>query len=172
MPLIGYLILFNEHVVTALHLDNSLSGGITDNFLISRLRLLYFGLFATGLGAIFFTIFCPPKIKQYADAIEFAERELHFLPLPYFNSLLRDLPRLRNPVYRDIDTDEYADRLATHDGTDLNTVKNQIIVEWYWSQSHRYPIARWAAFFFFTMGFVLLFYPSIETLIRIIYNTF
>ena len=72
MPIVGYLIIFNQHVVSALHLDNSLFGSITEEFLISRLRLLYFGLFFTGIGSLLFSLFCPPKIKQYADAVELA----------------------------------------------------------------------------------------------------
>jgi len=51
MPLVGYLIVFNQHVVTALHLDNSIFSNVTSECLISRLKLLYFGLFFTGMGS-------------------------------------------------------------------------------------------------------------------------
>jgi hypothetical protein len=171
IPLIGYLILFNEHVVSLLHLDKSLLGGIAENFLTSRLRLLYFGLFTTGVGALLYMVFCPMKIKQYADAVEFAQRELHFLPLPYFYSLVRDLSHLRNPDYAGIDIDQYTDHLATHENGSLDAIKIQILTEWYWSRSLQYPVIRWAAFIFFAVGFFLLFYPSVEALVRILWET-
>jgi hypothetical protein len=172
MPLIGYLIVFNHHVVSALHLENSLFGSITEEFLILRLRLLYFGLFLTGVGSALFTIFCPSKIKQYTDAVELAQRELHFLPIPHFYSLLEDLTHVRNPAYADIDIDEYRDRLATNEDHALETVKIQILTESYWSQSHRFPLVRWATFLSFLCGFSLLFYPSATTLVSVLRATF
>jgi hypothetical protein len=157
VPLIGYLILFNHHVVSALrlannylseHIENSLLPSVTDDFLTSRLRLLYFGLFLTGVGSSLFTLFCPAKIKQYPDAVAVAERELDFLPMPHFYSLLKDLSHHRNPDYADFDIDEYRDRLATNDGDALQTLKIQILTEWYWAQGHQYPFVRWASLFF------------------------
>jgi hypothetical protein len=172
-PLVGYLIVFNEHVVSALHLEHSVLGGMTaDQFLISRLRLLYFGLFFTGIGAAFFTLFCPPKIKQYADAVEFAQREIHFLPLPEFYSLVKELARLRSPAYEGIEIDDYRDRLATSEGDALEKLKVQVMTEWYWSQSRRRSVVRWSAFLFFLIGFSLLFYPSAATLWSVLLATF
>jgi hypothetical protein len=181
MPFVGYLIIFNQHVVSALHLassyfsehvETSLFGSVSGEFLDSRLRLLYFGLFLTGLGSSLFALFCPLKIKQYTDAVAFAERELNFLPLPHFYSLLNDLSRLRNPDYVNIDIDDYRDRLPIIDGDDLKTIKIQILTEWYWSQSHRCPLARWASLLFFICGFSLLSYPSAATLVSVLRATF
>jgi hypothetical protein len=182
MPFVGYLIIFNQHVVSALqlasnyfseHVETSLLGSVSGEFLDSRLRLLYFGLFLTGLGSSLFALFCPLKVKQYADAVAFAERELNFLPLPHFYSLLNDLSRLRNPDYVDIDIDnDYRDRLPIIDGDTLKTVKIQILTEWYWSQSNRYPLARWASLSFFISGFCLLSYPSAATLVSVLRATF
>ncbi len=172
MPLVGYLIMFNQHVISALHLDNSIFGNVNSEFLISRLRLLYFGLFFTGIGSALFTIFCPPKIKQYADAIELADREIRFLPMPHFYSLVTDLHRVRSPAYSDTDLDDYPDRLATMEGEALETLKIQILTEWYWSQSHRFPLARWAALTCFVCGFSLLFYPSVTSVVSVLRATF
>jgi hypothetical protein len=177
IPLLGYLIVFNSHVVSALQLatsyfssdiEHSLLGNVNSEFLASRLRLLYFGLFLIGIGSSLFTLFCPQKVKQYVDAVALAERELTFLPLPHFYSLVDDLSRKRNRYYTDIDMDEYRDRLATNEGESLNAVKIQIITEWYWSQNHRYPPIRWAAFLSFLGGFCLLSYPSITTFISVL----
>jgi hypothetical protein len=172
MPLVGYLIVFNQHVVSALHLENSLFSNMTNEFLVSRLRLLYFGLFFTGIGSALFTIFCPLKIKQYTDAVELANRELHFLPIPHFYSLVRDLSLSRHPAYGDIDLDDYRDRLATREGDALESLKIQILTEWYWSQSRRFSAARWAALVSFLCGFSLLFYPSVTTLVSVLRATF
>jgi hypothetical protein len=173
MPLVGYIIIFNNHVVSALQLatdyfssdiEHSLLGNINGEFLASRLRLLYFGLFLLGVGSSLFTLLCPQKVKQYVDAVALAQRELTLLPIPHFYSFVGDLSRKRNPHYTDIDIDEYRDRLATNEGESLEAVKIQIITEWYWSQNHRYPPIRWAAFLSFLVGFCLLSYPSITTL--------
>jgi hypothetical protein len=115
MPLVGYLIIFNNHVVSALQLatsyfssdiEHSFLGNINGEFLASRLRFLYFGFFLTGVGSSLFTLFCPQKVKQYADAVALAQRELAFLPMPHFYSLIGDLSRKRDPDYTDIDIDE------------------------------------------------------------------
>ena len=143
-----------------------------DQFLMSRLRLLYFGLFLTGIGAALFNLFCPPKVKQYADAVEFAQREINFLPLPEFYSLLTELTLLRNPAYDGVETDDYRDRLATSEGDALEKLKIQIMTEWYWSQSRRRLVVRWSALLFFLSGFSLLFYPSAATLWSVLRGTF
>jgi hypothetical protein len=180
MPLVGYLIIFNSYVVSALHLasdyfssdiENSLLGNIAGEFLASRLRLLYFGLFLMGIGSSLFSLFCPQKVKQYADAVALAQRELSFLPIPYFYSLVGELSRTRSPHYADIDIDEYRDRLATNEGESLETLKIQVITEWFWVQNHRYPSIRWAAFLSFLSGFCLLLYPSITTFISVLRAT-
>ena len=151
---------------------SALFGGVAGELLDSRLRLLYFGLFLTGLGSSLFVLFCPLKVKQYTDAVALAERELNFLPLPHFYSLLNDLSRRRNPDYVDIDIDVYRDRLPIIDGETLETMKIQILTEWYWSQSHLYPLARWASLLFFICGFSLLSYPSAATLVSVLRATF
>lgn len=172
MPLVGYLIVFNQHVVTALHLDNSIFANITNEFLISKLKLLYFGLFFTGMGSALFIIFCPAKIKQYSDAVELANREMHFLPVPQFYSLVTDLSRVRNPTYLNHDLDDYRDLLTTSEGEALEALKIQVLTEWYWSQSHQFPVARWAALLCFSCGFLLLFYPSVTSIMSVLEATF
>lgn len=70
MPFIGYLILFNSHVVDALRpaiemFPNCSDGNCAQSFMWSRLFFLYFGLMFLGLGSFIYQLRCDPNIKRF-----------------------------------------------------------------------------------------------------------
>jgi hypothetical protein len=70
MPFIGYLILFNSHVVDALRpafelFPGCADGNCTQSFMWSRLFFLYFGLMFLGVGAFIYQLRCDPNIKRF-----------------------------------------------------------------------------------------------------------
>ncbi|WP_339028406.1 hypothetical protein WI604_26755 [Bradyrhizobium symbiodeficiens] len=66
IPLVGYLILFNDNVARFLHLASEFAGVHDANFSVApKLMLVYVGLCATALGVTVFAIFCPPDVKYY-----------------------------------------------------------------------------------------------------------
>lgn len=70
MPFIGYLILFNSHVVDALRpaielFPDCADGSCAQSFIWSRLFFLYFGLMFLGIGAFIYQLRCDPNIKRF-----------------------------------------------------------------------------------------------------------
>lgn len=70
MPFVGYLILFNVHVVEALRPAVDLfpdcgSGSCAQSFMLSRLFFIYFGLMFLGVGAFVYQLRCDPNIKRF-----------------------------------------------------------------------------------------------------------
>jgi hypothetical protein len=82
IPLIGYLILFNENILHYLALSKQLFGQTQEQIasvpapVSVRLLLLYFGLCLIAAGSVIFTLRCPPRLKAYGSAPEFIGKEL------------------------------------------------------------------------------------------------
>jgi hypothetical protein len=76
VPFIGYLILFNSHVVEALRpavelFPNCADGSCAQSFIWSRLFFLYFGLMFLGVGAFIYQLRCDPNIKRFETSEAF-----------------------------------------------------------------------------------------------------
>ena len=78
VPFVGYLILFNNELVTYLELYKDVlgieSGKPDDSF--SRLYFLYLGLSTIGVSSALFSIFCPQQIKNNNTVHEFIDSEM------------------------------------------------------------------------------------------------
>lgn len=74
IPLIGYLIIFNEQVARYLELIREVSGSqvrVEGLSVSPRLLLIYFGLCLISFGAILYRRYCPIEIKRYGSSTEF-----------------------------------------------------------------------------------------------------
>ena len=72
IPVIGYFLIFNAHVVEYLHLtpaltDNTIAQGREVSW---RLLLIYFGLCSIGGASAVYQVCCPAEIKRYSSAVE------------------------------------------------------------------------------------------------------
>lgn len=89
IPIVGYLVLFNEHLVQYWTLSRELfdaqsvfdlfggneSGQAPVAVVSYRLYCLYFGLCLIALASALFSLFCPRYVKVYASAAEFVAME-------------------------------------------------------------------------------------------------
>ena len=74
IPLIGYMIIFNEQIAKYLELVREVSGSQPRALGLSvspRLLLIYFGLCLISFGAIVYRRYCPSEIKRYASSTAF-----------------------------------------------------------------------------------------------------
>ena len=76
VPVFGYLIIFNQQVVSLFDLSPYYIPSINENWawLIDgkdRLYCFYFGLFSIGLGSILYQLFCPPIVKEFKSSFEY-----------------------------------------------------------------------------------------------------
>jgi hypothetical protein len=73
IPLVGYLIIFNERLLSYSNLSVRLFGQIEP--VSWRLLIVYFGLVLIAIGSVLFAIFCPLELKIYASANQFIQAE-------------------------------------------------------------------------------------------------
>jgi hypothetical protein len=68
IPIVGYLIIFNQKAITYLHLIKEVGGQeIAESHPSSKLLLLYVGLTFVAIGSGLYQVFCPPDVKYYGD---------------------------------------------------------------------------------------------------------
>src|SRR5260221_379178 len=77
MPVFGYLLLFNENVRQYLTILYDATGLLRHFPSMWRVLILYYGFFFFSIGSIFFAIWFPVYIKQYASAFQMADPERH-----------------------------------------------------------------------------------------------
>src|SRR5262245_13941791 len=70
IPVLGWLILFNDYIVHQLSAVEEIFGKLQVS---SRLLWLYVGLFITSIGSILYAGFCPEEIKKYASEIDYSK---------------------------------------------------------------------------------------------------
>src|ERR1700739_3748651 len=85
IPLVGYLILFNENLLHYIQLSRTLFGvdqvsraettDVSAAHVPLRLSSLYFGLCLIAVGSIIHQWFAPEEIKKYGSAPEYIEHE-------------------------------------------------------------------------------------------------
>lgn len=72
-PFVGYIILFNDHVVAFFN-EISINIGLNSGLLIhDGIYYTYFGLILIGFAQILYTLLCPGNVSQYGDAIRYSD---------------------------------------------------------------------------------------------------
>jgi hypothetical protein len=96
VPLIGYFVLFNEHIFGYLKLHTSFCEGVGCE-ISWRLYCVYFGCCAVALASALYGWRCPPIVKKYPGAAEFFETEKAYFSHPknleYLFSLIEHLKK-------------------------------------------------------------------------------
>jgi hypothetical protein len=69
IPLLGYLIIFNSHVMHYLDLAKEIAGAPPHGGEVpTQLLLIYFGLCALAIGSIVYGRYCPDQVKHYGTS--------------------------------------------------------------------------------------------------------
>lgn len=80
IPFIGYLLLFNENIISYISLSTELAGDASKlSATVSRLYYLYFGLTFLGISSILYTFFCPKEIKENVSEYEYSNKEVNVM---------------------------------------------------------------------------------------------
>ena len=96
IPLVGYMIIFNETIASYLQLSNELVGlsvegsGSTAS---PRLLLIYFGLCWVALGSAIYAWRCPGFIKRYRSAESFVADAGHHIGQVFMSAIQSELER-------------------------------------------------------------------------------
>ena len=174
IPLVGYLIIFNESLLQYLDLSRELFGrhsdvaGTNGAHVSWRLLLLYFGLCFVAAGAALYSWRCPDEIKSYRLASDYVASVLDNLGSIGFariNAALEngsDIAQRRLQAWRKLQNsratpqnDEEFARRRTDD--------HKVLLELHFDSLNRSRlIARGACAICYEIGFIALFIPSLD----------
>jgi len=177
IPVLGYMLIFNERIIPYLGLTEELLGrqlhSIDPIHVSWRLLFIYFGLCLLALGSILYQIFCPPEIKRHATAVDYtaATRE-------HVGDIV--LGRMESRLAHEADSMEEFAMIRDHTRDRANKYDDKShrdkIYEQYWPDvldmnyrllDGRYYAARIATFIFYVTGFVVLAIPSMDVFFRV-----
>ena len=167
-PTIGYVLLMSDALLGKLCGQASLICG-PQGHMPWKLVVLYFALFILGVGALLFLVWCPRVHAEYANEVDFIERERFLWLGDRKAEMLSSLRRQR---------DSYASQMSEGDAAVSESLLSGIseindanvhdaltckyrIYDWY------RPRARVVVAVFFGTGLVLLAIPSVTTMIQI-----
>lgn len=178
IPLLGYLVVFNENFLHFIQISKELVGMGTPNSggpIPFRLMATYFGLCFIAVGSALYNVFCPQEIRRHATAAEyigqggekmsilemraiegFVERgdELATTSLGNFRLRENSRPFPNDPT-------EHRERLRLSEGAVLDIYFHML--------NRKHPNARTACGAFFALGFTFLLVPSLDIFVRVIW---
>jgi hypothetical protein len=186
IPVIGYLILFNENVLQYLGLSRRLFGYSPERAAAAgaapvspRLLFLYFGLCLISAGSIIFSVRCPPRMKAYGSPTELIEKEHENLSLIELRAIAT---RLDPTSTVGAQFTEYCSQLINHRyGNALvrpappqrdEELEADGILTYYNILNNGRPISRIATALLFLLGLVLVSVPTIEVFLRVVMSLF
>jgi hypothetical protein len=161
VPLIGYLILFNEKVVEFLNLTKDIGshGGAEASY---RLILIYLGLCAISLGVVVYGWLCPNEVKHYGSASAFVQGDGPSLRGFVIDDIGRGLENSAQRPRLQIVSDALNEKIRRSAATDEHSERYRIEVLHlhfeHLNESH--PTGRKVCFWSYLIGFGLMAVPS------------
>lgn len=170
IPLIGYLIIFNDQVTKFLQISSELVGVGPSPGISTRLLCVYFGLCLIALGTTIYSLLCPREIKYYGSSAAYVRG---------------DGPSLGDFAMEEIEDDlresQYKDRYLVirgryegsggHPKIPTDAQKQQIdngILHLYFEKiNNSWAVLRLLTLGLFASGTVCLLVPSLEIFFRI-----
>jgi hypothetical protein len=161
VPVLGYLVLFNEHIAG--------QQTILGEFQLSwRLMLLYLGLSLVGIGSMIYVVRCPETIKRYSSAVDYALAEGQYFGTGNNLQFLRSSvqaemakkPKLAQKVHGLTDPD------ITASGGEQRHLLALMSARWHIRNADRL-IARSFVWLFYGTGFLLAAVPTVSTFVQI-----
>ena len=173
IPLVGYLVLFNDKVVTYLQLSERIFGQSATAASLNKLLAIYVGLVCVALASAIFALCCPLEVKKYASAEEYIAGEEPFMSERAEGMLEARLKRgdeiartsLKN--YQDWNNSRpTADSLEEirRRGQRLFRIEMNLFYE---MEDRSQPIARRSAAVLYVVGFVALLFPSASVFLMV-----
>jgi hypothetical protein len=178
IPLVGYLIIFNESLLHYLDLSRELFGqphtsGASAAHVSWRLLALYFGLCFIAVGAALYGWYCPDEIKSYR------------LPSDYINVLSNIGSIGITRIEAELEDGGAVARQQLHDWREVQSHRptpqndeqfmsrlaeaNKGVLELHFDCLNRsHPYIRLATSICYAVGFVALFIPSVDVFVRVV----
>ncbi|MGM4958111.1 hypothetical protein [Bradyrhizobium sp. 604_D8_N2_3] len=164
IPLIGYLVLFNQTVVSFLNLIKELNGS-PDAGVSYRLIFLYLGLCAISLGVLVYGWYCPNEVKHYGSAAAFVQGDgpsLRGFVIDNISKMLADNKRYHAQMMELSDEFRSIGQNRTVTESDRERYRTEHLHLYFDFLNRSHPAARAVAVVSYAIGFGLLAVPSAE----------
>jgi hypothetical protein len=162
VPFVGYLILFNKHLVEALAF-RCIDLPCQEQVLFPKLYYLYFGLSFFGIASFIYQVRCDSRIKRYADAEDYvlSVREITT------DSELYSYQKAIEDIVGDsaATTDFLTGQLA--DLQQAPQLRLNILTGLYRALDRSMPISRFFVSLAYALGFLLMAVPAVKTFIEV-----
>jgi len=171
IPLIGYVILFNEKLVEWSRLLTEVGGDKTG--ISFRLLCIYFGLVFVGMGSTLYSVFCPDRVKRYPRASDYISEAYDSMNAREFNAIRQIVERSLPLDKALVDIGNRLDTLRNDLGSDIRDLhdyrefRTTILDLYYKLLNERRPTIRIVCSILFGIGFVFLIIPSVSVFIRV-----
>jgi hypothetical protein len=161
VPLIGYLILFNEKVVEFLNLAKDI-GTHSGAEVSYRLILIYLGLCFISLGVVVYGWLCPNEVKHYGSAAAFIQGDGPSLRGFVINDIGRELENSGQRPRLQMISDALDEKIRRQNATEEDSERYRIeVLHLHFEQlKESHPIGRKVCFWSYVIGFGLLAVPS------------
>jgi hypothetical protein len=180
VPIIGYLLLFNDFLLQYFKLSPEIFKAKTETSGIGwptlwRLYIIYFGLCFLAGGSILYNLFCPIIIKRYGSFSEFSSGESDYLPKTDFGRLyfilVANLGKISPKINKEISSllnglPEGLRKLERKKFKNFDfsqEERNILLKAWYVFESDKNGVLRFFVFQFFLIGLILLAIPTFQT---------
>jgi hypothetical protein len=172
IPLIGYLILLNDDIVSHLTLSRDVFGDAADHTL-TRLLAVYVGLVLVAVGSVVFAIRCPGEVKRHGSPEEYIAGDEPSMSDKQIAIIERNL-EVGDDIARN-DSNEYGAYYFGRPNPDIEDFRRsgrelaRIRMNLFYEMLDRSrPISRWIAAIFFLAGFICLSIPSTLVFLKVI----
>jgi hypothetical protein len=169
MPVIGYLIIFDERIAGFLSANStvipSLIGDETIIYDVVNLYYYYFGFLSIGIASLIYQAFCPTIIKQHGTELDFISRHGTNTSVAELLHMAQEAIRL-SPMRKGR---VMPASLAIQEGK-VKTVElsRTILFEYYEAVDNRYQLVLWSSSVIYAAGATSIGIPSIRGVLRVI----
>ncbi len=181
IPLLGYMVLFNENILNYLDLSHSIFGinsRVADVAHVSwRLVFIYYGLWFIAAGSIIYQVACPVEIKRFATSIDYisaARSNIGEISLEEIDDLVsRMLGEPNQPMRHFVKVRDY---IEARKSEYADPAEKEKMLQKYWPTilevnfrrlNEGRTTARIAVLILYAMGFGLLSVPTIDVFLRV-----
>jgi len=171
VPVIGYLIIFNDKLVGYTDLVHEISGlDETSGLSVPpRLFQIYFGLCFIAVASAIYSMACPSIVKRYQSAIDLGAATTGNVGDYAYTIVEREMLASKEYAaeYKTINEELFRRRGMTEERCQFE--RNNALINLYFALSNlKKPVWRWLCAACFAVGFFVLFISSIKIFLRVI----
>ena len=168
IPLIGYLILFNEKMADYLNLIGALNSGDSHHGVSVRLLSLYMGLCFVAAAVMVYSLRCPREIKGFSTAPEYISNVQETVSGPSLRTLevtISNEPSMQHE-FEPLRIVQVSVSGVTVETDNTNYIRGLLFLHFQLLDESR-EYSRFLCIFFYAIGFTLIAIPSLKIFVRV-----